>query len=292
MYINLSIGLFSENIIKDGHVYLTFNLSSITRHEVTKKAELRLRVDGNSNRNQKYRTKVRIFREGVKIADLKYTVGSKRESSTGTDVVDLTPVLQTIIDGGYGDTLIEVKLRKKKNHGERGRRSLDDDVSIVKSAILVMFTRDKNFFKKIKENRLEAILNSKSHSEDTTDHVTNQRHRRASENRRSQLGARKLCQRHDFDIDFADIGWDKWIIYPKRYNAFYCMGRCPTPVEKSFSPTNHAILQGLVRLGNNIIPRPCCVPTKLRPLSMLYYEYDEIVVRQHEDMIATECGCR
>jgi nodal len=278
-------------------VFLTFNLSRISRHEITKKAELRLRVDGNSNRNQKYRTKVRIFREGVRIADMKYTVRSQREASTGTDIVDLTPVLQTIIDGGYGDTLIEVKLRKKNKQGQRQRRTTDDThPSVVKNAILVIFTRDKNFFKKIKDNRVGALLHTTERADAADDVTTNSRHgrsrdKRASE-RRAQLGARKLCQRHDFDIDFADIGWDKWIIYPKRYNAYYCMGRCPTPVEKSYSPTNHAILQGLIRLGNTIIPRPCCVPTKLRPLSMLYYEYDEIVVRQHEDMIATECGCR
>ena len=260
---------------------------------MTKKAELRLRVDSSDGRNQKYRTKVRIFRAGIKIAELKYTVKSQRESSTGTDIVDLTPVLQTVIDGGYGKTIIEVKLRKKLSHEMQQRRRRfaggNKNNDEIKGAILVLFTRDQQFYKTIKDNRLASGLKDAS---PVVQHAAGRsRTRRASE-RRERLGVRQLCQRYNFTIDFAEIGWDKWIIYPRKFNAFYCVGRCPTPVEKSYDPTNHAIMQGLLRMTKKNIPRPCCVPTKLRPFSMLYYEYEEIIVRQHKDMIANSCGCR
>ncbi|KAK2152799.1 hypothetical protein LSH36_317g00006 [Paralvinella palmiformis] len=285
-----------KSIKEDGSIFLTFNLSNIARQEVTKKAELRLRVVSSHTRNQKYRTKVRIFRNGTKIAELKYTVKSQREASTGTDVVDLTPVLQTVIDGGYGRTIIEVKLRRKASHETKQQRrqrrftaASNNDVDGIRDAILVLFTRDRQFFKKIRDNRLASGLTDASSLR--LDSAGGARQKRANQ-RRERLGARKLCQRYNFTIDFAEIGWDKWIIYPKKYNAFYCMGRCPTPVEKSYEPTNHAILQGLLRMADKTIPRPCCIPTKLRPLSMLYYEYNEIIVRQHKNMIANNCGCR
>lgn len=52
-----------------------------------------------------------------------------------------------------------------------------------------------------------------------------------------------LCRRVDMWVDFEQIGWDEWIVHPKRYNAFRCEGQCPTPLDESFSPTNHAYMQ-------------------------------------------------
>lgn len=52
-----------------------------------------------------------------------------------------------------------------------------------------------------------------------------------------------LCRRVDMWVDFEHIGWDEWIIHPKRYNAYRCEGECPTPLDESFSPTNHAYMQ-------------------------------------------------
>uniref|UniRef100_A0A4W4ESS0 TGF-beta family profile domain-containing protein n=1 Tax=Electrophorus electricus TaxID=8005 RepID=A0A4W4ESS0_ELEEL len=107
-------------------------------------------------------------------------------------------------------------------------------------------------------------------------------------------GATKpLCRKVDMWVDFEQIGWSKWIIYPKRYNAYRCEGSCPTPLNESFSPTNHAYMQSLLLLHHaDRIPCPSCVPTLLAPVSMLYYENGKMVMRNHEGMVAEACGCR
>ncbi|KAJ7994307.1 hypothetical protein DPEC_G00264520 [Dallia pectoralis] len=108
----------------------------------------------------------------------------------------------------------------------------------------------------------------------------------------SEPAQRPLCRKVDMWVDFDQIGWDEWIVYPKRYNAFRCEGECPTPVDESFSPTNHAYMQSLLRLHHpDQVGCPYCVPTRLSPLSMLYYGEEDVLLRHHEDMVVEECGC-
>lgn len=52
-----------------------------------------------------------------------------------------------------------------------------------------------------------------------------------------------LCRKVDMMVDFQKIGWSEWIVYPKQYNAYRCAGSCPTPVDETFTPTNHAYMQ-------------------------------------------------
>lgn len=54
---------------------------------------------------------------------------------------------------------------------------------------------------------------------------------------------RPLCRKVDMWVDFDHIGWDEWIVHPKRFNAYRCEGECPTPLDDSFHPTNHAYMQ-------------------------------------------------
>uniref|UniRef100_A0A663EH22 TGF-beta family profile domain-containing protein n=1 Tax=Aquila chrysaetos chrysaetos TaxID=223781 RepID=A0A663EH22_AQUCH len=104
---------------------------------------------------------------------------------------------------------------------------------------------------------------------------------------------RSLCRRVDMMVDFEQTGWGSWIVYPKKYNAYRCEGQCPSPVDETFKPTNHAYIQvrGGGMLCSSRVPCPACSPVRMSPLSMLYYEKGEIVVRHHEDMIIEECGC-
>ncbi|XP_077398890.1 nodal homolog [Vanacampus margaritifer] len=101
-----------------------------------------------------------------------------------------------------------------------------------------------------------------------------------------------LCRKVDMWVDFKELGWSQWMVYPKRYNAFRCEGTCATPVDESFRPTNHAYMQSLLRLHHpHKVPCLSCVPTRLEPLSMLYYENGQLIMRHHQDMVVEECGC-
>ncbi|KAJ8365724.1 hypothetical protein SKAU_G00145550 [Synaphobranchus kaupii] len=103
---------------------------------------------------------------------------------------------------------------------------------------------------------------------------------------------KSLCRKVDLHIDFNTIGWGSWIVFPKRYNAYRCEGTCPNPVGEDFKPTNHAYMQSLLKYYHpERVPPACCAPTKMSPLSMIYYENGEVLLRHHEDMIVDECGC-
>ncbi|XP_031669014.1 nodal homolog 2-A [Oncorhynchus kisutch] len=101
-----------------------------------------------------------------------------------------------------------------------------------------------------------------------------------------------LCRRVEMHVDFNQIGWGSWIVFPKKYNAYRCEGICPSPLGEDLNPTNHAYMQSLLKHYHpERVPSVCCAPTKMSPLSMLYYENGEMLLRHHEDMVVDECGC-
>ena len=102
-----------------------------------------------------------------------------------------------------------------------------------------------------------------------------------------------ICKRHNLYVDFSDVGWNEWIVAPPGYHAFYCHGECPFPLADHLNATNHAIVQTLVNSVNSNIPRACCVPTELSPISLLYLdEYEKVILKNYQDMVVEGCGCR
>ncbi|XP_050725020.1 bone morphogenetic protein 10-like [Eriocheir sinensis] len=107
--------------------------------------------------------------------------------------------------------------------------------------------------------------------------------------------AKNGCKMKPLRVDFKDIGWDDWIIAPVSYEASQCTGKCFYPLASHLSPTKHAVVQTLM---NSVHPdrstRACCVPTKLGPISLLYFENNKTPTYkpQYDDMVVLECGCR
>lgn len=104
---------------------------------------------------------------------------------------------------------------------------------------------------------------------------------------------RHSCQRHTLYVSFRDLGWQDWIIAPEGYSAFYCNGECAFPLGAHMNATNHAIVQTLVHLLNSyLVPKPCCAPTKLSAISVLYFDHNSnVVLKRYKEMIVKACGC-
>lgn len=113
--------------------------------------------------------------------------------------------------------------------------------------------------------------------------------------RRRQWKEPRSCSRRYLKVDFADIGWNEWILSPKSFDAFYCAGTCEFPIPKVVRPSNHATIQSIVKAVGIIpgIPEPCCVPEKMKPLGVLFLdESKNIVLKIYPNMSVETCACR
>ncbi|KAK5610466.1 hypothetical protein CRENBAI_004300 [Crenichthys baileyi] len=115
---------------------------------------------------------------------------------------------------------------------------------------------------------------------------SSKRSRRASGLNCDEKSSETRCCRYPLTVDFEEFGWD-WIIAPKRYRANYCSGECEF---LDLQPYPHA------HLVNKANPRvtvgPCCTPTKMSPINMLYFNHKEqIIYEKIWSMVADTCGC-
>ncbi|CAN0116600.1 unnamed protein product [Lampetra fluviatilis] len=103
------------------------------------------------------------------------------------------------------------------------------------------------------------------------------------------------CRKVPLRVSFKDIGWNTWIIAPQEYEAYDCVGNCSFPLMDHVTPTKHAIVRALLHTRRpEAVMRPCCVPTRLEAISILYLDpAGKVTYRyRYEGMIVAECGCR
>ncbi|XP_044143146.1 inhibin beta C chain-like [Bufo gargarizans] len=105
----------------------------------------------------------------------------------------------------------------------------------------------------------------------------------------------QICCLKKFYIAFKDIGWNDWIISPKGYFMNLCGGRCPVHLARApgIAASSHTAIFSLIK-ANNVYSNLslCCVPTKRRPLSFLYFNINNTIVKADiPDMIVDSCGC-
>ncbi|XP_060628043.2 bone morphogenetic protein 7 isoform X1 [Anolis sagrei] len=104
---------------------------------------------------------------------------------------------------------------------------------------------------------------------------------------------RQACKKHELYVSFRDLGWQDWIIAPEGYAAYYCEGECAFPLNSYMNATNHAIVQTLVHFINpNTVPKPCCAPTQLHAISVLYFDdSSNVILKKYRNMVVRACGC-
>ncbi|XP_057702008.1 bone morphogenetic protein 7-like [Corythoichthys intestinalis] len=101
------------------------------------------------------------------------------------------------------------------------------------------------------------------------------------------------CKKHELYVSFRDLGWQDWIIAPEGYAAYYCEGECAFPLNSYMNATNHAIVQTLVHFINpGTVPKPCCAPTQLHGISVLYFDdSSNVILKKYRNMVVRACGC-
>lgn len=103
------------------------------------------------------------------------------------------------------------------------------------------------------------------------------------------------CRMEKLVLNFADIGWEDWVIYPKGFETNYCAGGCLFPLGKGSKPTNHATVQSLARSFGRLwdVPEPSCVPDTLAPLTLLYMDRsNHVLLKSYPDMRVVTCSCK
>ena len=101
------------------------------------------------------------------------------------------------------------------------------------------------------------------------------------------------CSMKSIYVSFREMKWDNYILEPDGYDARFCSGDCSFPLHAHTNATNHAIIQTLVHLVHpKKVPKPCCVPKQLSPISVLYAASEtRIVFKKYIDMIVKTCAC-
>ncbi len=199
------------------------------------------------------------------------TIGRADEYSEGWYNLDVQPAVERWRTGKVKGLVLEVR--------PVASNSLASEVTwLVDHPTLIIYTDDglNKQEEKDENGRVKRALK------------TRRKHRRKHRQRD------RNCRRHKLYVDFQEVGWNDWIVAPSGYHAYYCDGECPFPMADHLNSTNHAIVQTLVNSVNpTAVPRACCVPTELSPISMLYLdESEKVVLKNYKDMVVQGCGCR
>lgn len=97
------------------------------------------------------------------------------------------------------------------------------------------------------------------------------------------------CRKVDRMINSVDIG----ILHPSSFNAYQCVGKCNIKQLQNFN--NYARIMATLNRKNKVNSTDgmvtCCVPVKLRPIRLLFWKKQQLILRSFEDMVVEECGC-
>lgn len=302
---------------KSDRIHIAFNLSSIPSYENVVSAELRF-LRGGTRWGSEPHT-VSLYVSGGNIEPtLLHSRQLVREPSGSWEAFPLNAKLfQKLSDrAGKVAFILEVTSDNSSHAVEdmdteghlRVRRSAgEDDYSWARQRpLLVTYSHDGRSepfipFGKKKTPRgrrggnKAKKLKGQASQVSWRDVWTDKRVKRNNGGRAAKLKrlSRSRCRRHPLYVDFKDVGWNKWIVAPTGYDAFFCLGECRFPLADHMNSSSHAMVQTLLNSVNGAVPRACCVPTALSPIALLYLDQeDHVVLKNYQDMVVEGCGCR
>lgn len=124
----------------------------------------------------------------------------------------------------------------------------------------------------------------------TTESRSKHRGRRHAYN--CEDGIRQCCKQSLY-VNFEELGWNDWIIYPRGYYANYCMGECVQMRTPDMLAYFHSHVLEEYRIKNPYASiTPCCAPTKLSSISLIYFDQNRHIIKADlPKMVVNECGC-
>ncbi|XP_075061211.1 nodal homolog 3-A-like [Mixophyes fleayi] len=288
--------------VKDNRWSLTFDLSPISRIEELRFVELRVHLPSfNTSSN----ITVEIYHTTK--GQGKFFLGSitthipvKQHSSWKS--FNVTKMMEQNLQWGnklaiHADTHSVARPERDNVASHSENITNTDPASLHKStagqAIIVFFTKDRSSLKTrspslIKTMKINPKMMARLHRLKRT--RTSKQQTNPGNTKSSQVEEQKpLCRKVDMVVDIKEIGWGNWIAYPKKYNAYQCEGTCHTPLNERSKTTNYDYIKSLVK-DSQRVECSSCAPLKMRPMSVLLYDNNNLVLRHLEDMIIEDCG--
>lgn len=103
------------------------------------------------------------------------------------------------------------------------------------------------------------------------------------------------CSRRSMTVQFRKHLNIKDIIFPRSFESYRCGGHCKFPLDNKVNPTRYAIVLAILYSRFGLAgggKEPCCVPTKLRKVTVFVKRQGHVKIQPYDDMIVEECGCR
>lgn len=310
-----------DNDVQSGYKrhILTFNITSIPQRETVSLAELRIfkviKHNKNSYANSVERT--------VSILDIlnpetgflntaEYElVQSFRVHGHYSDweTFNVTSTVERWLKSGKSIHKMEIRIEPLKFWFWNSFGAMDIETSPNdKEPSLLVYSNEKSTKMRKRHESERQELMSRDFSQPVQGNVRTRIKRDISSRwklRRKVINGTS-CRRRRMYVNFEDINWT-WVIAPKGYQAYQCVGRCMFHANQRLFTSKHAIIQSLqhshYRLQNRLVQnraerrfakRPCCVPTKLKPISLLYRDPQGVLTYKYEydGMVVEQCGCR
>uniref|UniRef100_A0A4W4FEL7 TGF-beta family profile domain-containing protein n=1 Tax=Electrophorus electricus TaxID=8005 RepID=A0A4W4FEL7_ELEEL len=258
------------------HQYHRFDLSRIPDGEVITAAELRIYKDFVRERYENETFRIQVYQ-------LLQEQGASSCSSYILDRDPFTYCSQLVQCCTNEDLSERVNPRAAGLVGSRGPQS--------KQPFVVAFFKATGV-------RLRSARSASGHKQRNQSRSKGPKHTAPSSQEALKLAetagsASGRCKKRELYVSFRDLGWQDWIIAPEGYAAYYCEGECAFPLNSYMNATNHAIVQTLVHFINpEAVPKPCCAPTQLHGISVLYFDdSSNVILKKYRNMVVRACGC-